>query len=388
MATRQTARKRQPPKAWDAQAVPSRGRKRPASTSRGRPAKKATDLATPTPASGSQTPPTNASELSGTLSEISQTMVAMSSMLQQTMQVVTTLASQSAGRETIQPAVTQLQHSDTMNCNSGAESSTDADVDLTVGDIVSEHINDIMGTNSKPNCPQSNDFVSLALPLDAMISDKLKNKIWGNEFIDLSVLIDQEQEEGVFHLAMSTVEGGAIRLTPNRRLKSIDSIHKWLSAFQIFMAIYCQKHTHEFGSLLAYQNIVKRLASQGGNWQLYDSQFRKLRQTKGLPWQACHWELWMTCQNFRPQMPQQHRQNRENNRARVPRGWCFKYHSGGKCLSKQCNFYHKCYACGQGNHPASKCWNKGTHQKPQTQPKPKQQPPTQEKPHTNTNQSK
>ena len=86
--------------------------------------------------------------------------------------------------------MTQLQHSDTMNCNSGAESSTDADVDLTVGDIVSEHINDIMGTNSKPNCPQSNDFVSLALPLDAMISDKLKNQIWGNEFIDLSVLID------------------------------------------------------------------------------------------------------------------------------------------------------------------------------------------------------
>ena len=82
MATRQTARKRQPPKAWDAQAVPSRGRKRPASTSRGRPAKEATDLATPTPASGTQTPPTNASELSGTLSKISQTMVAMSSMLQ------------------------------------------------------------------------------------------------------------------------------------------------------------------------------------------------------------------------------------------------------------------------------------------------------------------
>ena len=135
-------------------------------------------------------------------------------------------------------------------------------------------------------------------------------------------------------------------LESTSRIKPINTIDLWTSAFQIFVGVYTSKFPQEAPSFMKYGEVVRDLNARGGNWRFYDTQFRFLRQSNvpGMPWGTTHWELWIRAQNMKP-----------NTQARpnlspastvqlgpfVPLGYCWKYHKGFKCAG--CNYKHQLF---------------------------------------------
>ncbi len=71
------------------------------------------------------------------------------------------------------------------------------------------------------------------------------------------------------------------------------TISERVSAFAIFFAVYTQKFASEAGKLLKYDELIRQIASDGGNFNVYDVAFRKLSQTMGFPWDHFHTELYL-----------------------------------------------------------------------------------------------
>ena len=219
--------------------------------------------------------------------------------------------------------------------------------DYGIEAIMTKHINSLTD-----NVTHGNDFVSVALPLDALVSDRIKAKIWADKFVDLAILLEGEPVPESYSLAINPGVSGSVSLVPNTTVRKIDSLPRWISAFQIFMTIYCQKKPSEFAELLVYQNLVKKLAAKGGNWARYDTHFRKLKRAKQFAWNLTQWELWADCS---PSRYDDNRIRPMSGRTGTPTGYCARFHTTGKCTFRSCRYNHKCYKCNSSGHPASRC---------------------------------
>jgi len=84
-------------------------------------------------------------------------------------------------------------------------------------------------------------------------------------------------------------------LEPHQPAKKVQSINQWLSAFDIFVAIYAKKHCTDTPKLMTYCKIVRDIAAKPGNWLYYYEQFRFISQSapNQYLWDAIHWELWL-----------------------------------------------------------------------------------------------
>lgn len=94
-----------------------------------------------------------------------------------------------------------------------------------------------------------------------------------------------------------------LTLEPSQPAKKVQSITQWLSAFNIFVALYAEKQATDRPKLMKYCEIVHDIAAKPGNWLYYDEQFRFIRQSAPdqYPWDAIHWELWLKAvTNFPP----------------------------------------------------------------------------------------
>ena len=108
-----------------------------------------------------------------------------------------------------------------------------------------------------------------------------------------------------------------------------------VTAYQIFMGVYTQRYPVESPFLMKYSEIIRDLAARGYNWRYYDENFRYLRQKdpKAYSWGAVHWELWIRSQPSRNNYSQIKRFEGESKSGfRVPKGYCWKYHKGLKCV--------------------------------------------------------
>lgn len=227
--------------------------------------------------------------------------------------------------------------------------------------------------NSLPICNPSNDsFVggmgSLAphfapLPLDYAVPDQTKNAIWNNEYVEFGFLIHPTERA---FMSLS-VKGSELCLVQGNK-KLPKSIEEWQTAFAIFSVVYTQKYPEQVAALLKYGETVKQLAAEGGDFNLYDTSFRKLRFRVPLAWDHFHAELYMRAmrvQNVRkgascggptnrgPGGPP----GRNGNTAtttQFPVGYCFRFHSGKQCDAGTCGYRHKCFKC-QNSHPVFKC---------------------------------
>lgn len=139
-------------------------------------------------------------------------------------------------------------------------------------------------------------FSSPSLPIDACVSDKLRSKIWNNEFITNPVV------ENRYQVIISSSEKGSfpsLFLEPVNKSKKMLSIETWLSCFHVFVGIYTSRFPHEAPALMKYGEVVQDLAFRGLTWQFYDENFRFLQQTQpaSFPWNSIHWELWIRSQH-------------------------------------------------------------------------------------------
>ena len=171
-----------------------------------------------------------------------------------------------------------------------------------------------------------------------IVVDKIKGKIWNNEYFDISLLLNNSVLEDKFQLSISTSQGGpAISLEPVSKPRKFLPIDSSLHCFHVFVGVYCQKFPHEAAALMKYGEVVRDLAACGHNWKMYDENFRFLRQSQAtsFKWDCVHWEFWIRSQQS--PCPGVSRANQTNARyqsntqlcsGRKPFGYCFRFSKG------------------------------------------------------------
>ena len=203
-------------------------------------------------------------------------------------------------------------------------------------------------------------FSSVAVSLSSRVSSKVKAKIWSNEYLDFGTLLSFSPNNQKYSLSLASSDGKTTRphltLEPSQPVKKIQTINQWLSAFNIFVAIYSEKLPTDTPKLMKYCEIVRDIAAKPGDWLYYDEQFRFIRQSAPAqyPWDAIHWELWLKAvTNFRPKTQFSSDKGPLRSRSQsFPRGTCWRFHAGKVCNG--CRFEHICYKCGS-KHPAAQC---------------------------------
>lgn len=116
---------------------------------------------------------------------------------------------------------------------------------------------------------------------------------------------------------------------------------------------------------MKYGGNVRRIASEGGNFNWFDVTFRKWRQTVLLPWDRLIHELYLrSFKNKFKGQPQNYDRSfqsssgccSQSSYGTYPPGYCFRFHGKQYC-NVQCGYKHKCSRCS-GNHPIHKCWQR------------------------------
>ena len=267
-------------------------------------------------------------------------------------------ASAVQGSVDAEPVINELIGSTSEILNSSDQASTAAATVQGSVATVLESLSESTSLTSKPK----DIFVSTDIPIDMTVSDRLSRKIWANEYVDLGLLLNNKKDHDSFHLCLSNNMASSndhprIILEPNQKSKHINSIEMWVTAHQFFVGVYTQKYPVEVRFLMKYSEIIRDLAARGYNWGYYNENFRYLRQKdpKAYSWGAVHWELWIRSQPSRINSSLIKKFDGDSRSGfRVPKGYCWKYHKGLKCVG--CNFKHSCPLC-QKTHQMINCHN-------------------------------
>ena len=170
--------------------------------------------------------------------------------------------------------------------------------------LAGEHNLNLEVVRPRPVCM---DFNSVAVPLDAQVSPKIKAKIWANEYIELGSLLNPRVGDSRYQLSVTQNDESTptLSLEPTSKIKPITTVEMCTTAFQIFVAIYTSKFPQDAPSLMKYSEVVQDLAARGANCLFYDTQFRYLQQTKlqDMPWETTHFELRIRAQSFSRSTP-------------------------------------------------------------------------------------
>ena len=217
-------------------------------------------------------------------------------------------------------------------------------------------------------------FQSAGLPVDARVSEKLRAKIWSNEYIDFGSLLTNPAFENQYRLTFQGADSGPVPslcLEPVSKPKKLQSVESWLHSFHVFVAIYTKKFPHEAPALMKYGEIIQDLAGRGHNWKFYDENFRFLRQAHhtSMPWDRIQGELWLKSQAFvKPLPPNIPPMSSQPKLDSIPRGYCFRFHKDKKC-NPGCAYNHNCFKC-EGSHPVTKCNFRGPSKQSRPRPLP------------------
>lgn len=145
----------------------------------------------------------------------------------------------------------------------GSQSSSSTEViDFIASTVVQGSLADVSAavtglvpfTSEGPPPVPGQCFQSVSLPVDAHVSDKLREKLWKDEFIDFGCLLANPVLANQFQLSMQNAASGplpSLFIEPIAKNKKIISIESWLSSgFHIFVAIYTKHFPHEAPTLM------------------------------------------------------------------------------------------------------------------------------------------
>ena len=160
--------------------------------------------------------------------------------------------------------------------------STSDQADAAVQSLISAAQSALSGELQVVHSAQpSQMFISPSLPVDARVSDKVKAKIWNNEFFEFSLLLSNPVQDNSYKVTVSNFDREqlpSLCLVPANKAKRNLSIEAWISCFHIFVGVYTSRYPHEAPALMKYGEVVQDLAARGFNWRFYDENFRFLRQ--------------------------------------------------------------------------------------------------------------
>lgn len=197
------------------------------------------------------------------------------------------------------------------------------------------------------------DDLALHVPL------QLKEKIWRNEYINLSLLLKGSIELNEFCSGGSIQlnnESGCLETRPKSVKQSVYSIEDWSDAFIIFCSIYWHKFPEATQPMLKYLAMIReadhKFSSTG--WRAYDQQFR-LKQSNPITrqsWGSINSELYVrtmiehTKSTFIKPL---------SERSPPVREFTCNDFNYGFCSRAQCKFKHACMACNSFTHGKSTC---------------------------------
>ena len=73
--------------------------------------------------------------------------------------------------------------------------------------------------------------------MDAKVSDKLRAKIWNNEYVDFAALLSNPILDKKFQISLSNPENGSVPsliLESVAKPKKITNIETWVNSFHVF----------------------------------------------------------------------------------------------------------------------------------------------------------
>jgi hypothetical protein len=132
------------------------------------------------------------------------------------------------------------------------------------------------------------------LSLGSTISDSLKNKIWSNEFVDLGLLLPTIHNKAQALPLVVQGDGNEKHIAVQENTKDITTIDQWVSAFSVFMAVYCQKFKDAAPDLIKYMDTIRNMSKQKEDRYQYDIEFRKSKLQLQISWGNMHHHLWLT----------------------------------------------------------------------------------------------
>lgn len=210
--------------------------------------------------------------------------------------------------------------------------------------------------------------------------------IQNGEFFDLAKLLPQNLQR------LSTFENENVSLmvgpnselklamTPsNSRLKQIDNIEDWTTAFTMFMKVFVKKFPNKASEFIEYLDIIRYAAKyhRSYGWLIYDYKFRhKAANDKSIAWGEVDQQLWVrvftvnqaqlfedcSISNLLPKNVIEsgvfsYGPSSISNRAGAGRdGFCSSFNKGWTC-PPGCKYIHACNKPGcRGNHAGIRCF--------------------------------
>ena len=109
---------------------------------------------------------------------------------------------------------------------------------------------------------QGGTFHSIAISLGSWVPDKIKHKIWADQYIDLGLLSSSTVKPTKYSVSVCTDSPhdnglGKLSLEPVHKLKCIVSFGPWASSFNTFVAVYTVSFPASALVLMKYFEMVR-----------------------------------------------------------------------------------------------------------------------------------
>lgn len=215
---------------------------------------------------------------------------------------------------------------------------------------------------SDDELPTGNPQLSAA-GVDAHLDNKTALKILQGRYVHLSSLLPSSRQTQ--KLIISQPAGQLTSVSSNRRLYNFS---EWLDAFIIYASVRAAGHPLEAAPLFKYLQTIKRINARGGNFVLYDENFRgKHRGQATIPWHQLDTEEFSWASTDPSYTPFEEFQKKRQVRfrkfsspsspaasTRTRSGPCFAFNSPEGCDSDRCKYKHVCRRC-TGPHTLAAC---------------------------------
>ena len=105
-------------------------------------------------------------------------------------------------------------------------------------------INSSLGGQEAPTPSQGGTFHSVTISLGSRVPDKIKHKIWADQYIELGLLLSSSTVVPAKYAVSVCTDSdhdnglGRLSLEPVHKPKRIASFGQWTSAFNTFVAVY------------------------------------------------------------------------------------------------------------------------------------------------------
>ena len=176
--------------------------------------------------------------------------------------------------------ITNNPNSTLQPSSSSAEVNAACNEDMaTIAGLSGVTITSSLGSQETLTPNQGGTFHSIAISLGSWVPDKIKQKFWADQYIDLGLLLSASTAEPTrFSVSVCTDSLhdnglGKLSLEPAHKPKRIAAFGQWASVFNTFVAGYTVSFPVLVPALMKYCEIVRDFAIKQGNWRWYDEQF-------------------------------------------------------------------------------------------------------------------